>query len=150
MLLFLGAAVSVLALEPFAGMLTVKNGQVREVHFGWQEGASNGYDSGVDVLIPPFAMGSGVVGFLQAGESKEMLYKDLRAPALPQEWRLSADPLRTRRPVQFSWDPASLPKEVSFTIRVNGKVLDMSQTSTVSLAEKGVIVIRATTKEAKP
>ncbi|MBR0458735.1 MAG: hypothetical protein IJJ26_05830, partial [Victivallales bacterium] len=120
------------------------------VHFGWKEGAGNGYDSGVDVLIPPFAMGSGMVGFLQTGDRKEMLYTDLRAPELPQEWKISADPLRTRRPVQFSWDPASLPKDVSFTIRVGNKDVDMSQSSTVSLPEKGVLVIRATKKEPQP
>ena len=141
------ASVALLAVEPFQGTIQVKNGQVRELHFGWQNGATNEYDTGVDIVIPPFGMGSGIVGFQQSATSKDRLYKDLRAPRLPQEWLLFADPLRSRRPVVLSWDPALLPKDISFQLQVQNRTILMSQNNTVSVKEQGIIRIRAEKKE---
>lgn len=144
-LLFLALAARA---QIFSLTLSIEKAQVDKLILGCHPKATDGYDRGLDIYVPPMGMGTAVVGFQTQGQ--DILYQDNRAPHLPQTWTLvcrNPGKLRTA----FSWDPKLLPKDVSFTLtRPNGAPIDMKRRGRLEQAIDGNLIITAAPLNAAP
>ncbi|MBQ6473777.1 MAG: hypothetical protein IJJ33_17455 [Victivallales bacterium] len=129
-------ATSVLA-EGFSVRLGIDGGQVRELFLGVQEKATDGIDQDLDIMAPPFGMGSGIVGLVSDGQDPSLLYRDVRSPALPKTWRVSVAP--ARRPIVLTWKVADLPPNTVCQIENAGIRLDMRQCARLSIKNKTIL-----------
>ena len=144
-LLFCLMAVTSVLAEDFRLSLGIEGGQVRDLILGVQENATDGFDQEWDVMVPPFGMGTGIVGLLPGGKDTNLLYRDVRGPSLPKTWRVSLAP--SRRSIVVSWKVAELPPNTVCQLEYNGVKLDMRQCSQLSVKNKTVLVLTISSKD---
>lgn len=135
--------------------IRMDNAQVEKVILGCAKGATNGFDAGKDIVIPPMGMGTAIVGFHLEG-SDNQLYCDLKSTALPVSWKLHcvlpqmpAIPNVPQPPksLRLDWDPKQIPADIHLTYSINGgKAVDMRLFTFTRLKANGDIVFTATPK----
>ena len=120
--------------------LNTSNAQVGHLIIGSHKDATDGYDRGRDIYVPPFGMGTGIVGIFVSEKNPNMLYKDIRSTKLPQEWRIDCKP--ARNPIVVSWQKKDFPEGLQFKA-TNGKgiVTDMREKSSVRITAADTVTI---------
>jgi len=124
----------------FECTLTIKNAQVSQLIIGCHQDATDGYDRGRDIYVPPFGMGTGVIGIILAEKSPNMLYKDIRPPKYPQTWRIDCKP--ARNPIILSWKQQDFPDGLLLKATTGkGNVIDMRAKNGLRISSAEVITI---------
>lgn len=132
------------AAQDFQLRLSIKGAQVGELFLGCKTGATNDYDKGLDIFVPPPAMQNGHVGISTTKNDGLWLYKDIRTPAFPQTWQLNCTPAGKAGSISISWKQDQLPAQLSFTVKVGkGTAIDMRNVSTVRVKEQATVIIEA-------
>lgn len=127
---------------PFALTLKVDNGQVGELVLGCKQEATDGVDRKHDIAVPPFGMGTGVVGLKIPGNDLA-LYQDFRSLNLPQTWLLDCK-VQGKQPIKISWKPATLPENAVFTLTyANGRTVNMKKIIRANVKQSQVLKITA-------
>ncbi len=133
--------------EEFLLRLVLVNSHTEDVWLGCKAGASQKFDRGEDIFAPPPGMQTGMVTMPSPGGKLPTLYKDIRAPELPQSWELNCQPF-TGKAIELSWDTADLPADLALTMVYRGKTLDMRETTKLSIAQSTTVVVTASAKAA--
>lgn len=136
---------SALLAEEFLLRIVLVNSHTEDVWLGCKAGASKKYDRGEDIFAPPPGMQTGMVTMPSPGGKLPTLYKDMRAPELPQSWELNCQPF-TGKAIELSWDSTGLPAGMALTMVYRGKTLDMRESTTLSIAQSTTVVVTANTK----
>ncbi|MDD4539407.1 MAG: hypothetical protein PHT80_10370, partial [Lentisphaeria bacterium] len=136
---------SALLAEDFLLRIVLVNSHTEDVWLGCKTGASKKYDRGEDIFAPPPGMQTGMVTMPSPGGKLPTLYKDVRAPELPQSWELNCQPF-TGKAIELSWDTAELPADLALTMVYRGKTLNMRETTKLSIAQSTTVVVTANTK----
>ena len=144
LLVFLGILKTAWA-EDFRVRLGIEGGQVRELILGVQKTATDGIDEKLDILVPPFGMGTGTVGLVPEDSEKSLLYRDVRGPALPKTWRVALAP--AQRPVMLTWVVAELPPDTDCQLECEGIKIDMRQQSRLSVRKKTILLLTISPKK---
>lgn len=139
--------------------IRMDNAQVEKVILGCASNATNGFDAGKDIVIPPMGMGTAIVGFLQEG-SDNQLYCDLKSTKLPVIWKLRcilptmpAIPNVPQPPksLRLDWEPSQISPDVQLTYSINGgKAVDMRLFTFTRIKTNCDIIFTATPKPAQP
>lgn len=146
-LILLGLA-TVASAEPDAGdgaftvRLGLVNGHLQEVFFGCAPQGTDGYDRGLDDLAPPPGLGTGYTALIPPVGNMPPFYKDIRSLAGEATWRLMVR-VHEGKPVEVSWDAATLPDARRFTVTHGEQVHDMREVGRVELTRNGTVVIAA-------
>ena len=120
--------------------LGIANAQVGQLVIGCQQDATDSYDRGRDIYVPPFGMGTGVVGIIVDEKNPNKLYKDIRSPRLPQEWRIDCKPARV--PIILRWQKDVFPDGLRLTATSSkGSVTDMREKSSLRISSADTITI---------
>ena len=138
-LLFFLAAVTTVLAKDFRLRLAVEGGQVRELVLGIQEKATDGIDPELDILVPPFGMGTGIVGLVPDGQENNLLYRDIRGPSLPKTWRVSLAP--ANRSIVLNWKIEELPPDTDCQLEYEGAKIDMRRLLRLSVKKKTILTL---------
>ena len=120
---------------------------LRELFFGCANGASPGFDTGLDDFAPPPGIQTGYTAFVPEDRLLPPLYKDIRAPAEQITWRLQADVWKSKS-VGITWDPSSLPARYDFRLASRDKQIDMRKETRLELATTETLTITVTRRPA--
>ena len=119
---------------------TFDNAQVAKLLIGCHPEATDGYDSGRDIYVPPFGMGTGVIGIKVADDNPNMLYKDIRSTKLPQTWRIDCKP--AQKPIMMRWTKGAFPAGLQVrAVTGKGNAIDMNVVSQLKVSKPDVITI---------
>lgn len=129
--------------QEFLLRIVLVNSHTEDVWLGCQEGASAKYDRRVDIFAPPPGMQTGMVTMPSPDGILPTLYKDVRAPVLPQSWELNCQPFAGKA-IELSWTTANVPAGVTLRLKYRGKELDMRETTKLSIVQSTTAVITAT------
>jgi len=150
------AAVLVAVICPFARAegfrvrLGLENGHLKEVFFGCEEGATSGYDRGLDDLAPPPGIQTGYTAFeTPVVNMPKFFYKDIRGLDEDVTWRFYAE-VFPKKPVTVTWDPADLPDAHEFVLSGGGSTYSMRDCSSVTVESSETLLIKMTSREAEP
>jgi hypothetical protein len=128
-------------IPPWSVNLTVTGASVQMRAFGGAAGASNGYDSALDIIAPLPSLD--YYSYFRLDGSPDYLTKDMRHWAYPFNeqltWELdivNADQVMTT----VSWDPSQLPREGSFTLTGAGTV-DMRASNSVTFSGNKILFV---------
>ncbi|NMA45940.1 MAG: hypothetical protein GX945_05195 [Lentisphaerae bacterium] len=138
---------SALLAEEFLLRIVLVNSHTEDVWLGCKAGASKKYDRGEDIFAPPPGMQTGMVTMPSPGGKLPTLYRDIRAPELPQSWELNCRP-HPGKAIELSWDSSELPANLTLTMTHHGKTLNMREVSTLSIAQSTTVVVTASAKTA--
>ncbi len=120
---------------------TTTEGSNSNLEFGPAVGATDAYDSGIDLPAPPSPPGSVLYAYFFASEEPDPdwqnLYKDFRAPldldTHPTiEWTLYTE--SPSEQITLTWDASALPSDVSLWMTGGGLNTNMRVESSVTLA----------------
>lgn len=138
--LFLVAVMAMAADISFEIPFTFDNAQVAKLLIGCHPDATDGYDRGRDIYVPPFGMGTGVIGIKLTDDNPNMLYKDIRSMKLPQTWRIDCKP--AQKPITMRWTKGAFPAGLQVKASIGkGTVIDMNVLSQLKIARPDVITI---------
>jgi hypothetical protein len=138
---------SVLLAEDFLLRIVLVNSHTEDVWLGCKTGASSAYDRGEDIFAPPPGMQTGMVTMPAPSERLPTLYKDIRAPELPQSWELTCQPF-PGKPIELSWSSAELPATLALSMRHGYKLINMRESTSLSITQACVLVVTASSKAA--
>ena len=139
-LLFLFAIMAYSDETSFMLPIAFDNAQVNQLVIGCHEDATDGYDRGRDIYVPPFGMGTGTIGIIVDEKNPNKLYKDIRSRNLPQTWRIDCKP--AKKPLVMHWSKAELPPGLQFkATSSNGRVTDMNAVFRLQISKADVITI---------
>lgn len=148
-LLFVCLATSAAWAGDFTVRFGLKNAHLREVFFGCAEGATAGYDRRVDDFAPPPGIETGYVGFISGVKNLPLFYKDIHGTEPEQTWRFYTR-VYEGKPIEISWEPASLPEGWTFTLTSKAGDIDMAKTAKIVLPESETLTISARMTEQTP
>ena len=102
------------------------------LRLGTNTGATDGFDSGIDVPHPPPAPGATFDAyFLIVHPLFPQLDKDYRVPAVSIQWTLNVQ--SSTQQITLSWDASGVPVNVSLRLTGSGLNVDMKTTSNTNL-----------------
>ena len=111
--------------------------------FGGDPGATDGYDSGLDVVAAPPGMTH--YAYFGIPALPNYLETDIRAWVSPYDtdisWKLNVVNA-SGKTTTITWDPSNLPPEGKFTLEGPNWTLDMRTESSVSFSGNKVIVVK--------
>ena len=134
--------------KDFEMSLSFENAQVGELIIGCNAKATDGYDRGKDIYVPPMGMGTGIIGIKIPADKQNMLYKDIRSANLPQTWDIVVKP--ARKPIVIRWNTRDMPQTADFTVSLrDGKKLNMRSQQLLRIAAEDTATITVIPKPAE-
>ena len=111
---------------------TDSEGKNEYLGFGTNAGATNGYDSGIDVPHTPPSPGATFDAYFEIDDPLfQQVDKDYRAPADGIEWTLHIE--ANSEDITLTWDASAVPENVSLQMNGAGLDVDMKAVSNTSL-----------------
>jgi len=111
--------------------------------FGGHPAATDSFDLGLDIAVPPSAMN--FYAYFQIEKLPYSLGEDIRAWIEPYDtdisWNLKVLNTQAKNTV-FTWDPAKLPTEGTFTIEWSNATLNMRTEDSLTIAGDSEIQIK--------
>ena len=135
--------------ENFTIRLGLKNAHLREVFFGCAPNATAGYDRRLDDFAPPPGIETGYVGFISGAKNLPLFYKDIRGEKPKQTWRFYTRVYKGK-PLEITWDAATLPKGWRFTLTSKAGSVNMAKQEKLVIPASETLVITAAKTGAPP
>ena len=112
--------------------VTATEGSNENLELGVRAGATDGYDSGIDVPHPPPGPGIGLDAYFSITDLLfPQLDEDYRAPADSIQWTLHVE--SSSEDITLTWDTSSVPADVSLYMDTGIGVINMKAQNTVVL-----------------